>query len=260
MVCGWISPALSRYLVCWSALAFLAMPTARATDPSHFLNTKSWDCTLEISLKRTDEGRSRIPGSTDRYRKQFSERISGRIRIHDVQEFPDDDAIRLAAWRGGEAHASIRHEQHWTEQNGVIIRDSLVTYDGPVKFYGDEEEPGFLVWLMPEEKIYAIQWGFAPVKAQRISHCRIKGGEAEQMRKELEQMPPSPDQRPMEQLGRGLARTLCASEKRTTTEISGKLFGGSVVDIPLPSSLVLEGEGKVENEPQAKARWSCRPL
>ncbi len=246
-------------------LPILVMPgMGRTADIERFLEYPAWNCTLEISLDRTDESLNtpfgvRQKGPQDRRRDHYQEHIKARIHVHDVQDM--GDGIRLAAWKEGTGTgtAHLRHESRYTEFKGLQIEDRTVQYDGPVSIYGEDYEPGFLVWIDRDRRTYGIQWGFDQVPAHVVSHCRMQG-ENEEGRKRLEHATDA--DMPMGSFFSALTRTACATESKGTIKTSGRTFGGSVVDLPIPDEPAFRGEAETTDShgrKGVKVRWECVP-
>ena len=252
-----------------------------AADVSRFLSQKAWQCTFGAHLNKDvqqatgpggmansakrqlfqalDNTGTKIDnpaGDTDSYRISMEQSVEGKIRLHHVYD-GGPDGIQIAGWNNGEAKVKIKNYFEGSEQNKTIFRDKTTTYQGTVKFVGEEYEPPFQIWIYPDDGTYALEYHLPPVRGQQLEHCRMKQG-MEGDRKKLESATDA--DMPLGSFYAGLTRFTCPTERKSEVDIDGGALGGLVENIPIPASgLVLEGEGESQfiDTKGVKMRWSC---
>jgi hypothetical protein len=275
---------LVKHLSLFSTLGCLFTATfSYAVDTTAFLQTTSWQCTIEAQLKLHIEettgpgGMAQNPqrqfyqalgqtgikaenpgGNTDSYRETLEQSVQGRIRLHHVYD-GGPDGIQLAGWNNGEADVHINNYFEGTEQNQIIFRDKTTTYQGKAKFEGEEYEPSFQIWIYPEDSTYALEYRLSAVRGQQVEHCRMKEG-MEADRKKLESA--TDKDMPLGSFYGGLTKFTCPTERKGEVDIEGGALSGFVENVPIPASgltLAGEGESQFTDTRGVKMRWDCQP-
>jgi len=264
------------------SVLFLGTEPLLAADAGRFLEPKAWQCEFqaELNSERTEAtgpggmaygpkrqffqvlGKTGVKaenpgGDTDSYRETIEQSVKGKIRLHYVYD-GGSDGIQIAGWNNGTAEVHAKHYFEGTEQNKTIMRDKTTTYDGPAKFYGDEYAPAFQIWIYPDQSTYSLEYSIAPVRGQQIEHCRMKEG-MEADRKRLESATDA--DMPAGSFFGGLTKFTCPTERKSEVNIDGGALRSMVEDVPLPSSLTIEGEGESQfvDTKGVKFHWSCKP-
>jgi len=194
-------------------------------------------------------------GNTDSYRETMEQSVKGKIRLHHVYD-SGPDGIQIVGWDNGTAEVHVKHHFEGTEQRKTIKRDKTSTYDGPATFEGDEYAPAFQIWVYPDQGTYSLEYRLSPVRGSQIEHCRMKEG-MEADRKKLESATDAV--MPLGSFFSGMTRFTCPTERKS--DVDGGALSAMVENVPIPSSLVIEGEGEsqfVESK-GVKLRWSCKP-
>ena len=264
------------------AVVFLCVGVSEAGDVSRFLGPKAWQCTFQAELN-SERSEATGPGGmaygprrrffqtlgatgvkaepaggyTDSYMEKVEQTLKGRIRLHHTYD-GGPDGIQIAGWNNGGAEVHVRHYFEGTEQKKTIMRDKTITYDGPAMFEGEEYEPPFQIWINPEQGTYAIEYHLSPVSGDVVEHCRMKE-EMEPGRKKMESATDA--EMPLGSFFSGLTKFSCPTERKGKVKIEGGALSAVVSGIPVPSSLIFEGEGESEfiDARGVKFQWSCRP-
>lgn len=266
-----------------TGVLFLACSNVHAIETKQYLAYKSWQCEFwaELNSDRSEktgpggmaQGSKRQffqalkhrgikmkeqSGETDAYRETKRQTVEGKIRLHHVYD-GGPDGIQLAAWNNGEATVHVLNTFQGSEQHRTVFRDKKTSYDGRVKFAGEEYEPPFQIWIYPAQGTYTLEYHLPPVRGSQIEHCRMKE-DMEQGRKKLESA--SDEKMPLGTFFSGLTKVSCSTERKRLVEIDGGVLSAMVENIDLPKNgLVLSGEADSQfiDTKGVRVSWTCKP-